>query len=128
MPLPLSELSAMSSEAASRARARLEAIPPSGSDDDSLQDALSALEDFIELAVSKVCLWVVYTGDLFFQCSGVDWIMLCDMLHAWGIFDLWVWLSSVAMKVSIQWLLGALVYRKAVRLLDIFEVQRLKIR
>lgn len=98
MPLPLSELSAMSSEAASRARARLEAIPPSGSDDDSLQDALSALEDFIELAVSKVCLWVVYTGDLFFQCSGVDWIMLCDMLHAWGIFDLRVWLSSVAMK------------------------------
>lgn len=66
MPLPLSELSAMSSAAASRARARLEAIPPAGPDDDSLYDALSALEDFVELAVSKVCLWVIQTGDLLF--------------------------------------------------------------
>ena len=54
MPLPLSELSAMSSAAAARARARLQEVPSSGAGDDSLQEALSALEDFVELAVSKV--------------------------------------------------------------------------
>ena len=54
MPLPQSELAAMAKAASSRARARLQAVPSTGAGDDSLQEALAALSDFVELAASKV--------------------------------------------------------------------------
>lgn len=54
MPLPPSELSAMADAAISRAKARLQAVPSAGDGDDSIEDALSALGDFAELAASKV--------------------------------------------------------------------------
>lgn len=54
MPLPPSELTAMATAASSRARGRLQAVPSAGSGDDALEDALSALGDFVELAISKV--------------------------------------------------------------------------
>lgn len=54
MPLPPSELTAMATAASSRARGRLNAVPSAGSGDDALEEALSALGDFIELAINKV--------------------------------------------------------------------------
>lgn len=54
MPLPPSELTATADAASSRARGRLNAVPSAGSGDDALEEALSALGDFVELAISKV--------------------------------------------------------------------------
>ena len=54
MPLPRSELAAMAKAASSRARGRLQAVPSTGAGDDSLEEALAALSDFVELAASKV--------------------------------------------------------------------------
>lgn len=62
MPLPPSELTAMAKAASSRARGRLNAVPSAGSGDDALEEALSALGDFVELAISKVCEGVVGRG------------------------------------------------------------------
>lgn len=53
MPLPPSELTAMASAVSSRARGQLHAVPSAGPDDDAMEEALSALGDFIELAISK---------------------------------------------------------------------------
>ncbi|CAN0363193.1 unnamed protein product [Ectocarpus fasciculatus] len=53
MPLPPSELTKMASDVSSRARGQLHAVPSAGPDDDALEEALSALGDFIELAISK---------------------------------------------------------------------------
>lgn len=54
MPLFSEELSAMASAAAERARECVKKVPSAGEDDDSVEDALSALEDFVELSASKV--------------------------------------------------------------------------
>lgn len=54
MPLPPSELTAMAAAASSRARGRLQEVPSAGPGDDALEEALSALKDFVELAISKV--------------------------------------------------------------------------
>ncbi|CAM9864629.1 unnamed protein product, partial [Ectocarpus fasciculatus] len=43
----------MASDVSSRARGQLHAVPSAGPDDDALEEALSALGDFIELAISK---------------------------------------------------------------------------
>ncbi|CAM9657059.1 unnamed protein product, partial [Ectocarpus sp. 8 AP-2014] len=53
MPLPPSELTAMASAVSSRARGQLHAVPSAGPGDDAMEEALSALGDFIELAISK---------------------------------------------------------------------------
>lgn len=43
----------MAAAVSSRARGQLHAVPSAGPDDDALEEALSALGDFIELAISK---------------------------------------------------------------------------
>lgn len=54
MPLPPEYLASMALDASSRARERLEAVPPTGDGDESLEDAISALGEFVELSASKV--------------------------------------------------------------------------
>lgn len=54
MPLPPAQLSAMATKAAKDSRARVETVPSAGPTDDSVEDALSAIGEFVELSISKV--------------------------------------------------------------------------
>lgn len=44
----------MAAKAAKDSRARVETVPSSGPNDDSVEEALSAIGEFVELSISKV--------------------------------------------------------------------------